>query len=160
MKNKEIERKWHIDAFPPLVHESEEKMEQGYLSFAPAVRIRKTEKQNTTDYWLTVKGGEGLCRTEVELPLEASQYRALKALLTVPVAQKRLRRYRLPGGEELECSVVDENEPTAFFYAEVEFASLKEAEQFLAPSFLGRELTHEAGQSMAAYCRRKALDRE
>ncbi len=156
MENIEIERKWWIDSFPKLVHESEEHMEQGYLSFAPAVRIRKTEQEGKIEYWLTVKGGDGLCRTEVELPLQAAQYHALQKLLVAPMAKKRLRRYLLPGGEELECSAVDEGETTAFYYAEVEFPTKEEAERFVPPFFLGKELTHEPGQSMAAYCKRKA----
>ncbi len=156
MQNIEIERKWLMEGFPNLPHESEEWMEQGYLTFEPAVRIRKTCKQKETNHWLTIKGGDGLCRTEVELPLDEAQYEALQKLLAAPTAKKRLRRYRLATGEELECSAVDETEPSAFFYAEVEFATVEEANAFSPPDFLGREVTNEAGQSMSAYCRKKA----
>ena len=155
MQNTEIERKWLMDGFPPLEAASEEEMEQGYLSFAPAVRIRKTVKAGGAEHWLTIKGGEGLCRTEVELPLDAGQYEALRELLAAPPAFKRLRRYRLESGHELEGNRVDEGEEGEFFYAEVEFASEAAAHAFAPPAFLGREVTGEPGYSMAAHCRQK-----
>ena len=155
MENVEIERKWLMDGFPPLEAGSEEEMEQGYLSFAPAVRIRKTVKAGQAEHWLTIKGGEGLRRTEVELPLDAGQYQALYGLLAAPSAFKRLRRYRLADGRELEASRVDEGEESEFYYAEVEFPSEEEACAFVPPAFLGREVTGLPGFSMAAYCRQK-----
>ncbi len=156
MRNIEIERKWLMDDFPNLPYTSEEWMQQGYLSFEPAVRIRKTCKEEACTYRLTIKGGSGLCRTEVELPLDEEQYTALEALLAAPSAQKRLRRYPLENGHELECSAVDENEPSGFFYAEVEFDSVESANEFIPPNFLGREVTKESGQSMSAYCKKKS----
>ena len=49
--------------------------------------------------------------------------------------------YALPGGLTLECSLVDEGEPTAFYYAEVEFASEAEAKAFTPPAWMGRMVT-------------------
>lgn len=157
MSHQEIERKWLMDGFPELPHHSEEFQQQGYLSFGPAtVRLRKTEYAGAAaQYWLTIKGGGGLQRTEVELPLDVGQFAALWPLLAGPGATKRLRRYRLPGGQELECSLVDEGEAGAFYYAEVEFASLAEAEAFAPPAWLGREVTGTPGYSMAEHCRQK-----
>ncbi len=156
MEQLEIERKWLMEDYPPLPALCEEEMEQGYLSFSPAVRIRKSVKGAKTTHCLTIKGKGTLCRTEVELALSAQQYMALCGLLALPPVCKRLRRYALPGGLELECSWVDEGQPGAFFYAEVEFESLADAQAFIPPPFLGREVTEEPGYTMAAYCRRKA----
>lgn len=160
MANVEIERKWLMDAFPALPYMREVLQTQGYLAFEPStVRIRREEKTGkeagTICDWLTIKGKGGLARTEVEVPLNAAQYKALLPLLIAPTAQKRLRLYRLPGGHTLECSLVDEGQPGAFYYAEVEFACEEEATAFVPPAWFGREVTAEPGYSMAAYCRSK-----
>ncbi|MGD9559707.1 MAG: CYTH domain-containing protein [Oscillospiraceae bacterium] len=156
MENVEIERKWLMDGFPALAMRDETEMEQGYLVFEPlTVRIRKSRAHGQQTCWLTIKGRGELSRTEVETPLSAQQYAALVPLLALPVVKKRMRTYVLPGGEVLECSLVDEGEPTAIYYAEVEFESEDAARAFVPPGWLGREVTNEHGQSMAAYCRRK-----
>ena len=157
MSNIEIERKWLIDSFPSLPVEEELDIEQGYLSFSPStVRIRKSVRSNEAGYRLCIKGNGTLSRTEVETPLSASQYEALLPLLAAPPSRKQLRVFRLPGGERLECSLVDGGEPGAFYYAEVEFSSEESARAFVPPSFLGREVTEEPCWTMAEYCRRKA----
>lgn len=155
--NIEIERKWLMDGFPDLPVEHESEMEQGYLAFEPsAVRIRKAVLgDGEEDYRLTVKGEGTLARVEVEVDLTAEQYASLRELAAAPMATKKHRTYRLPGGEVLECSLVDEGQECSFYYAEVEFDSLEEAKAFKPPALLGREVTEEAGWSMAAHCRRK-----
>lgn len=154
--NTEIERKWLLDGFPDLPVQMEAEVEQGYLSFVPAtVRIRKRWQGGGVQCWLTIKGKGTLTRTEVELPLAESQYDALLPLVVAPTARKKYRTYRLPGGETLECSLVDEGEATSFYYAEVEFPSEAAARAFQPPAFLGREVTEEPGYTMAAYSRRK-----
>ena len=164
MKHIEIERKWLLDAFPsciPLIRE--ERVEQGYLTFDPVtVRIRKTEElapnAGRTRHVLTIKGGGTLKRTEVEPRLAADEYEALLSLLPMPVVRKHFRLYQLPDGHQLECSLVDEGEPTSFLYAEVEFDTEEQALAFQPPAFLGRELTGDGSWTMAAYCRRKYAD--
>lgn len=155
MKNTEIERKWLIEGFPnyPLLYIAQ--MVQGYLTFEPTVRIRKSEAEGKATYFLTIKGKGTLSRTEVEFPIEKEQFEALSGLLVAPSAKKELRVYSLPGGEKLECSRVDEGEATAFYYAEVEFDSVEAANAFIPPAFLGQEVTEKQGLTMAAYCRDK-----
>ncbi len=156
----EIERKWLLSCFPEdpgLPEEWRCEMEQGYLAFEPcAVRIRRTRSAGGESFLLTVKGAGTLVRSEVELPLDAEQYAALKPLLAAPPAIKQLRTYRLPGGELLECNLVDEGEACAFYYAEVEFGNVEAARAFVPPAFLGAEMTEDGGFTMAAHCRRKA----
>lgn len=158
MKDVEIERKWLMDGFPAgLALEQEMLLEQGYLAFEPnTVRIRcRLGDEGPYNCRLTFKSGGTLKRREVELDISPEKYEALKPLLAAPTARKRLRLYKLPGGETLECSLVDEGEPTGFAYAEVEFDSVEQAEAFAPPAYLGREVTEEPGHSMAAYCRKK-----
>lgn len=152
----EIERKWLVDGYPDLPVEEEETQWQGYLSLEPAVRIRKIVRGNVTEFWLTVKGKGTLQRVEVEVPLGEDEYEALRGLAVTPVASKRMRKYRLSTGELVECSLVDEGEETAFYYAEVEFGTVEAAQEFTPPEFLGQEVTYEPGYTMLEYCLAKA----
>lgn len=158
MQDVEIERRWLIDGFPdseglPCVKRAA--VRQGYIATAPTVRIRESvPEQGEPAYMLCFKGKGRLARTEIELPLAKQDFDKLCAFTGQNLVTKRFRVYELPGGEHLEVSLVDEEQPTAFFYAEVEFASLEEADAFVAPPFLGKEKTHDASFSMNAYWQR------
>ena len=144
----EIERKFLISGFPeglPLLGEAV--LEQGYLCTDPVVRIRSKEQDGRTTYRLCFKGEGRLVRQETELDVTAEQFAELQNLLRAPMVRKDFRVYALPGGERLECSLVD----GAFFYAEVEFPTVEAARAFTPPAFLGREVTEEAGFSMSDY---------
>ena len=144
----EIERKFLISGFPeglPLLGEAV--LEQGYLCTDPVVRIRSKEQDGRTTYRLCFKGEGRLVRQETELDLTAEQFAELQNLLRAPMVRKDFRVYALPGGERLECSLVD----GAFFYAEVEFPTVEAAHAFAPPAFLGREVTEEEGFSMSDY---------
>ena len=144
-----------MDGFPVQPFDREVIQIQGYISFTPTVvRIRKTVEGEKKRFQLTIKGKGTLARTEVEVDLAEDQYQALEDVVPV-MAQKRLRTFSLPGGHVLECSLVDEGEATAFYFAEVEFESEEQALDFVPPAFLGREVTEVAGYTMAAYCREK-----
>lgn len=152
----EIERKWLLDAFPdlPLIFSAE--MEQGYLAFYPnTVRIRKTKHSDGCDYELTVKGPGKLKRAEVEAPLTADEFSALEQIIIAPMVCKDYREYQLPSGEKLFCNWVDKETPQNFYYAEVEFETTAEAKAFIAPPFLGEEVTDKSGHSMACYAKSK-----
>ena len=144
----EIERKFLISGFPeglPLLGEGV--LEQGYLCTDPVVRIRSKEQDGRTTYRLCFKGEGRLVRQETELDLTAEQFAELQNLLRAPMVRKDFRVYAPPGGERLECSLVD----GAFFYAEVEFPTVEAARAFTPPAFLGREVTEEEGFSMSDY---------
>ncbi|MBC8569352.1 hypothetical protein [Zongyangia hominis] len=151
----EIERKFLIDDFPNLPEIDRAKVEQGYLSTCPVVRIRKKETPQGASYRLCFKGTGTLCREEIELDLEEDVYERLCRLLCMPPIRKDYRVYALPEGLRLECSLVDEGEEGAFFYAEVEFESVEQAHTFVPPAFLGRELTEVPGSSMSNFWERK-----
>ncbi len=152
----EIERKWLIEGFPSLKPSAHVMVEQSYISFAPAVRLSKRVREEGTIYKLTIKSHGLLSRTEVEFKMSREEYEALLPLAPIPPVRKNMRYYNIAGGHVLECSLVDEGEPTQFYYAEVEFDSEEAANAFEPPEYLGRELTHEEGQSMAAYYKKKA----
>lgn len=144
----EIERKFLIGGFPtalPLLEEAQ--VEQGYLAVHPVVRIRRKEKKGVVSYVLCFKGEGTLAREEIELPLDGPTFTRLSALLEAPFIRKAYKVYALPDGHRLEVSCVDDR----FFYAEVEFASVEEANVFVPPDFLGRDITEVPGCSMGEY---------
>lgn len=157
----EIERRWLMSAFPPedgqtsLIGEVEKA--QGYICTAPVVRIRSEQQSGSAavQYVLCIKGRGTLAREEIETPLDRETFGRLCAFIGVPLVRKRTRLYRLDTGHTLECSLVDEGEPTSFFYAEVEFNTVEEARAFSAPAFLGPEKTEDPDFSMSAYWRKK-----
>lgn len=148
----EIERKFLIDRFPddlPLLRKSV--MRQGYLSTRPVVRIRSEESAGETSYILCIKGRGTLVREEIELPIDAETFGRLEAIIDAPLIHKEHRIYELPGGEHLECNLVD----GWYWYAEVEFPTEEAAGAFISPAFLKREVTEESGFSMGDYWRKK-----
>ena len=152
----EIERRWLVNGWPEGTPAQVWHMAQGYFAVRPAVRIRREAlRGGETRYVLCVKGGAGLAREEVELPLSPADYHRLKALLSGPMIEKEQRRYPLPGGLTLEVNSVDPALETGFFYAEVEFPDEDSARSWAPPgawaAYLSRETTGQPGESMAAY---------
>lgn len=152
MKNCEIERKFLISEFPsylPLLEQST--VWQGYISHDPVVRIRKKECEGKTTYRLCFKAKGTLVRREIEMDLTKEKFDALSELLDAPLIRKDFRVYQLSDGERLECSLVDKDLPTSFYYAEVEFSSVEQAKAFTPPLFLGVEKTEDPAFTMSRY---------
>lgn len=158
-KGVEIERKWLVEGWPdpapPLLFEQE--MEQSYISVRPTVRIRR-EKQEAkeAEYILCFKSSGGLTRKEIEFPVEEKIYEQLRDLTGAPPVLKVRRTYELPGGLCLEVNHVDKGQPTAFWYAEIEFESEEAAlawtpEDESLAGYLHCEVTGDPGQTMGAY---------
>ena len=149
----EIERKFLIDSFPadiPL--KSACQVYQAYLSFDPEVRIRRAVQDGRDIACsLTVKSGDGLVRREVRLELSRAQFDALSELIEQPFITKDYRVYQLPGGLELECSLVDKGTRSEFMYAEIEFPSAQSAGQFTPLSFFKQEITENPAYRMKNY---------
>lgn len=148
----EIERKWLTDGFPqnlPLLHEA--CVRQGYISTAPVVRIRESISQLGTNYVLCFKGRGTLAREEIETEISKELFEKLTAFTGKNLVSKNYKVYRLPHGEKLEVSCVDEGEASSFWYAEVEFESIAAANAFVPPAFLGEEKTESGDFSMSAY---------
>ncbi len=152
----EIERKWlttgWIDAAPTCIL----KMRQGYVSVAPAVRIRSHQQEGKpTQYILCFKGQGGLSRKEIETEISPQLFAQLEEFIEAPLIEKEQRRYPLENGLVLEVNRVDAGKPGEFYYAEVEFQTEGEALAWQPPKelsdYLTHEVTHEKGQSMAEY---------
>jgi CYTH domain-containing protein len=138
----EIERKWLPEAPPGgLADHPSRRVEQGYVALDEhaEVRVRRTGDQRT----LTIKSGAGLVRVEEELPLSADQFDALWPL----TAGRRVvkTRHLIPLGDGLTAEVdVYEDALAGLVTAEVEFPSEQAAARFVAPAWLGRDVTGDA----------------
>ena len=154
----EIERKWFVSGWPEaLAPEHVYDMAQGYLSVRPTVRIRKEAEQGgDTAYILCFKGKGRLAREEIETEIDEMLFSRLTNLIGQPLIVKERRDYRLSDGHILEVNSVDSGAPTAFFYAEVEFASEDEARAWSPAAagldaYLSEEVTERKGVSMGSY---------
>ena len=152
----EIERRWKIAGFPenlPLLRQAH--MRQGYIATAPVVRIRTDGARCV----LCFKGKGTLAREEIETDIDAETFRRLEAFIGKPLVSKDYRVYALPDGRRLEVSLVDKDLPTRFFYAEVEFDTVEQAQAYAPPADIGlqEEMTEDRGFSMSAYWKRTRL---
>ena len=155
----EIERKFLIDGFPEdLELLSEVYIEQGYVSFEPEVRIRKAVVLDTgvEEYYLTIKGDGDLARREIETEITRAFYEDIANFIGVNVVRKEYKKYKL-GQWELEVSLVDAGTDWEFYYAEIEFPSEEEANAFVLPEYLGKEITYDAHYKMKNFWKRTRL---
>lgn len=135
----EIEKKFtinklpgHLETYPSHI------IEQAYLNTNPVLRIRR---QDDT-YYLTYKGEGLLAREEYNLPLNAESYAHLLPKADGNVISKR--RYLIPYQEHtIELDIFDA--PFApLVIAEVEFASIEDAERFTPPDWFLEEVTYDS----------------
>lgn len=151
----EIERKWlvkeEILKKQDCIHLEDfdyRDISQGYLCAVPVIRIRKSiKKSGESHYMLSYKGRGLLEREEYNLPLTAEAYESLKGKIEGRLIEKR--RYILPFEKyKIELDIF-KGKLEGLIYAEVEFPSKEEAENFSAPEWFNRELTEEPGNSNA-----------
>ncbi len=164
----EIERKWMVKGWPqadyPLV--SEQSMRQGYVSVSPTVRIREEAlKDGETEYILCFKSSGGLARKEIEMAVPKDKFLELEDLIGRPLIPKVRRTFLLPDGHKLEVNHVDEGLPTEFWYAEIEYGSIREAKSWTPAdaylkTFLSDEVTLDPSQTMGAYWVRTRLQKK
>ena len=122
----EIERKWMVQGWPqglPLLETY--RMDQGYISVRPTVRIRREALQGgRTALVLCFKGAPdktGLMREEIETEITPELFEKLERLIGKPLIAKERRTYTLKNGLKLEVNDVDAGLPSHFMYAEVEY---------------------------------------
>ncbi|MGN0975707.1 MAG: CYTH domain-containing protein [Gemmiger sp.] len=154
----EIERKWMVSGWPQgLACTREYRMDQGYISVRPTVRIRREALQGgATALVLCFKGAGTLAREEIETEIDAELFAKLEHLIGKPLIRKTRRTYALPDGLALEVNLVDEGLPTAFWYAEVEFATVEQALAWQPAAcglaeYLADECTGKPGATMGEY---------
>ena len=135
----EIERKFLVNSLPNLSEFQGKTIKQGYISTDPVIRVRKMDDL----YTLTVKSKGHLVREEFELDLTPEQFEDLwKKVDNVYVSKTR---YFIPLDAthiaELDIYYEDLEELVT---VEVEFDSTKDAERFMAPSWFGKDVTHDS----------------
>jgi adenylate cyclase len=157
----EIERKFLPDRVPTdRLPAAGTVMRQGYIAEerGVAVRIRITQSSAT----LTIKGGGGLARTEVETTVPHDEAEALWALTEGRRIEKT--RYEVPlddGGQHGLIAEIDvyAGPLDGLCTIEVEFASHDDADSFTPPEWFGRDVTGEERWSNAALARAGRPDR-
>ena len=133
----EIERKYLISSVPfDLSSYPCRKIEQGYLSTAPVVRIRR----DNNDYILTYKSKGMMIREEYNLPLTKESYEHLKEKIDGRLITKKRYVIPLAGGLRAELDLF-EGTFDGLRIVEVEFPTEKDANAFTAPAWFGEEVT-------------------
>jgi adenylate cyclase len=154
---KEIERKFLVRRPPPgWRRRASVRITQGYLVSGtkdPEIRLRREGAR----HFLTIKGGHGLRRSEQEIPIPASTFRALWPMTASQRVAKR--RYRIPcDGHTVEMDVY-RGYHRGLKTAEVEFDSVRASRSFHPPGWLGREITGNRRYANSVLARQGALNR-
>ena len=106
----EIERNWLTHGWPEdLEPESVIRMEQGYITTRPTVRIRREVQGEQVRLVLCFKGKagpDGLAREEIETDVAPELFQRLERFIGRPLIQKEQRRYALAGGLTLVMMVL------------------------------------------------------
>lgn len=155
MPHQEIERKYIVASLPAGFDAAAgTRYQQGYLAIdderALSVRLRREGEA----FRLTIKQGRGEVRTEVELPMSASQFGALWGEAAEASLEKT--RYVVPVGKlEAEVDVFD-GRLDGLMLVEVEFESEADARGFTPPEWFGDDVTDDPrylNQNLARYGR-------
>lgn len=138
---KEIERKFLVDEVPANLGGGVE-IVQGYLHVdadGKETRLRKKGGQ----YFMTIKSGGGLQRSEVETEIDEDVFNRLWPATSGRRVEKK--RYEvLCAGKTIELDIYAGG-LLGLVTAEVEFGSVEEAQSFIPPEFLGRDVTNDRG---------------
>jgi CYTH domain-containing protein len=138
----EIERKFLVAQRPSdLERFPSTAIEQGYLAIAqagPEVRVRRRAGRT----WLTVKAGGGRVRVEEEIEIEGDRFERLWPLTEGHRIEKT--RYEIPADDGLVIELdVYTGDLDGLVTAEVEFGSEEAADAFVAPAWLGPDITED-----------------
>ncbi|MEG2451699.1 MAG: CYTH domain-containing protein [Clostridium sp.] len=134
----EIERKYFIEC-PPVNYTDYpfHRIEQGYLSTAPVVRVRREDEH----FYLTYKSKGLMVREEYNLPLTKDSYEHLLSKADGLILTKK--RFLIPiEGTALTIELdVFEGEYQGLVLAEVEFPTEEEALAFVPPEWFSQDVT-------------------
>ncbi|PKL37145.1 adenylate cyclase [Candidatus Peregrinibacteria bacterium HGW-Peregrinibacteria-1] len=137
----EIERKYLVTALPKNLKQYPHKdIVQGYLAITEdgtEVRLR----QKGQKYYQTVKSGGGKTRFEAEIEISEEQFKALWDATRGKRVEKT--RYEIPHGTGAIELDVYHGDHEGLFSAEMEFASEEDSNKFVAPEWLGEEVTDD-----------------
>ena len=134
----EIERKYLVKNLPENLETYDKKhIAQGYLCTNPVIRIRRRDDE----YILTYKGEGLMAREEHEFPLTAEAFEHMLPKIDGILIDKI--RYLIPLDETHTAELdVFQGVLEPLRLVEVEFASVEEAESFVAPDWFGDDVTN------------------
>ena len=139
----EIERKYLIEDLTALPFRPEDypsrEIEQGYLCTDPVVRVRRDGSR----YFLTYKSKGLMAREEYNLPLTRDSYLHLREKTDGRLITKLRYVIPLDGGLSLELDIF-RGDLAPLILAEIEFPDEESAENYQAPSWLGRDVNFTA----------------
>ena len=151
MKNFEIERKYlekKKDICFNIKQFNKKKIVQGFIYLKPAIRIRKCGYQ----YYFAVKSKapkkydkyDDLIRTEYEIEIDKNAYKYLLKLCKGRIIYKI--RYFIPYKYKNKHYTIEldvfEKDLKGLIYAEIEFNSLKEANNLVPPNWFYKDITN------------------
>ena len=143
--HEEIERTFLVDE-PPAELGVPVALRQGYVALDGLATVRVRDAGGR--FVLTVKGGSGFERTEVEVEIDRARFEALWALTAGRCIEKRRHLVDL-GSVRAEVDVFG-GALAGLVMVDVEFASRDEGERFRPPSWFGREVTDDPAWSNAS----------
>ena len=134
--SREIERRFLLERLPDGLPEGTE-VRQGYLALDGDVSVRVRDAGG--GHTITVKGGTGRERVEVECPIDAEEFEALWRLSE----GRRIAKVRsvVPLGEHRAEVDVFGGALEGLSIVEVEFPSPEAADAFAPPAWFGEEVT-------------------
>lgn len=141
----EIEKKWLIDKNKIPLELSNAKIfeiEQTYISFSPEIRVRKIN--DGEEYSFAVKTNmtaDGLIRNEMEENITQEEYNLLINKKEGNTIYKT--RYQFLYENNIYAIDIFEGELEGLAYLEIEFASKEEADEFVAPDWVIKEVTND-----------------
>ena len=166
----EIERKFIMQGYPEDILSQDEwtalglelvrevEIAQGYLSAEPEVRLHGARdiRSGEENFRLTLKGEGDLSRTELITDVTKEFYEEAKKMLPGEMIEKLYHEYRF-GDCTLEVCRVDAGRDSEFYYGEIEFASEEDAKNFVAPQWLGEDVTYDEKYKMKNFWKRTRL---
>jgi len=139
----EVERKFLVREVPSLGEGTA--LRQAYLAVDGGVEVRVRDQGG--EHVLTVKGGRGLRRAEVEVAIGSDEFDELWAL--APDRRIVKTRHRVAVGDHVAEVDVYAGSLEGLVVVEVEFATTEDAESFDPPPWFGEELTNDPRWSNA-----------
>jgi adenylate cyclase len=141
----EVERKFRVHELPQSLGEGT-RLRQAYLAVDGDVEVRVRDRAGT--HVLTVKGGRGVQRTEVEVEISAADFDELWALAPDRRIEKTRHQVAV-GGHVAEVDVYS-GSLEGLVVVEVEFDDRDQAGEFVPPLWFGEEVTGDSRWSNAA----------
>ncbi|OUR60505.1 hypothetical protein A9Q74_12855 [Colwellia sp. 39_35_sub15_T18] len=137
----EIERKFLVAQLPNLSDAKQSVIKQGYLTHVDdSVEVRLRQKEH--EFYLTVKQGAGLIRTEVETSIVQEQFTTLWPLTVGARIEKVRWTGNITNNLFYELDIFSGQLETLQL-VEVEFSSIASAEKFIIPAWFGQEVTED-----------------